>query len=77
LRDPKAFAKWALADRQGGLLFAVRFEPSVTVGLMPRPGNQLGSGMGVPPMNHAQDARATLKLHHYHFSNVIDGCGEI
>ena len=20
---------------------------------------------GVPPVNHAQDARATLKLHHY------------
>jgi hypothetical protein len=26
---------------------------------------QFGSGMGVPPMNHAQDARATLELHHY------------
>ena len=26
---------------------------------------KFASGMGVPPVNHAQDARATFKLQHY------------
>ena len=39
-------------------------------------GNQTRStagGTGVPPVNHAQDARATLKLHHPHPGNIADG----
>jgi hypothetical protein len=28
------------------------------------------SGTGVPPVNHAQDARATFKLHHHQVSQV-------
>jgi hypothetical protein len=31
-----------------------------------------GSGISVPPMNHAQDARATLKLHHYNTVRLLD-----
>ena len=34
-------------------------------------------GTGVPPVNHAQDARATLKLHHYGLSRAPGGaCGQ-
>jgi hypothetical protein len=32
---------------------------------------QLKSGTGVPPVNHEQDARATIKLSHYR----LDGAG--
>jgi hypothetical protein len=27
------------------------------------------NGTGVPPVNHAQDARATFELTHYHFGH--------
>ena len=60
-------------------------EPSITVGLIHRPHtnnktplNSAGSGSvlkrdtGVPPVNHAQDARATIKLTHYDSAARID-----
>jgi hypothetical protein len=31
------------------------------------------SGTGVPPVNQAQDARATIKLHNYKLNFRIDG----
>ena len=34
-------------------------------GFPPGSGCSLKEGPGVPPRNHAQDARATFKLYHY------------
>jgi hypothetical protein len=35
------------------------------------PGAVCGSGTGVPPVNHAQDARATFKLQQYPSLTVL------
>ena len=38
---------------------------------------QFESGTGVPPVNHAQDARATIKLTHYVFLELLDQIEEL